>query len=169
MIEIRNASVEDIPLIQQVAESTWPTTFDGILTTDQIRYMLDWMYSENVLKQQIELENHCFILAIDFYTHKVLGFAGFQHHQKENLTKIHKLYILPNQQGKGIGQQLIQAISSFTIQAGDSGLFLNVNKYNERAIRFYEYIGFVKVGQEVLAIGNGYVMDDFIMEITLAR
>jgi diamine N-acetyltransferase len=168
MIEIRNASLKDIPLIQQVAEATWPITFGQILTSDQIRYMLDWMYSKEMLQQQLELDNHTFLLAIDSDTAEVLGFSGFQHQQKEKLTKIHKLYMLPQHQGKGIGQRLIEAIASLACLAGDTGLYLNVNKYNEQAIRFYEYIGFVKIDEEIISIGNGYVMDDYVMEISLS-
>jgi ribosomal protein S18 acetylase RimI-like enzyme len=43
---------------------------------------------------------------------------------------------------------------------------LNVNKRNI-AIRFYESIGFAITNEEVIDIGNGFVMDDFVMEKTI--
>ena len=42
-------------------------------------------------------------------------------------------------------------------------LFLNVNKYNN-ALHFYLKQGFFKIREEVIDIGNGYVMDDYVME-----
>ena len=43
---------------------------------------------------------------------------------------------------------------------------LNVNRFNP-AKRFYERHGFQVVRDEVIAIGNGYVMDDHVMQRAL--
>jgi hypothetical protein len=40
---------------------------------------------------------------------------------------------------------------------------LNVNKYNS-AQDFYKKLGFCIDYEEVIDIGNGYVMDDYVME-----
>ncbi|MGY6520560.1 MAG: N-acetyltransferase family protein [Mongoliitalea sp.] len=167
MIEIKSATVTDISIIQSIAEETWPITFGEILSSEQIRYMLDWMYSTEMLQRQLEQEGHVFLLAWDSELGEALGFAGVQHGLKNQLTKIHKLYIRPSQQGRGIGKKLIQSIQKMACMACDRSLVLNVNKYNLQAIKFYEYIGFKEIDQEVINIGNGYVMDDFVLELPL--
>ena len=48
-------------------------------------------------------------------------------------------------------------------KAGLPKIRLNVNKYNF-AIDVYKRLGFVTVADEVNDIGNGYVMDDYVME-----
>ena len=85
---------------------------------------------------------------------------------KKPKTKIHKIYILTNHQGKGIGKSLIDFIVNEAKERHQKGLILNVNKKNT-AIRFYESIGFTISNEEVIDIGHGFVMDDFVMEKTI--
>jgi ribosomal protein S18 acetylase RimI-like enzyme len=73
---------------------------------------------------------------------------------------------LTNHQGKGIGKALIDFIVNEAKERHQKGLILNVNKRNI-AIRFYESIGFNISNEEVIDIGNGFVMDDFVMEKTI--
>ena len=47
-------------------------------------------------------------------------------------------------------------------------MFLNVNRHNESSIAFYEKIGFRKVYTEDNDIGNGYFMNDYVMEAKAA-
>lgn len=165
MIQIRPARTEDLIHIQAIAHQTWPHTFGNILSPKQIDYMLNWMYDLKMLeKQQLE-QGHTFLIAEEMG--EKLGFTGFQIDQEPGKTKIHKIYILPSAQGKGLGKKLIEAIKEIALEKNQSSLLLNVNKYNEGAIKFYEYLGFVKIKSEVIDIGNGYVMDDFVFEIEL--
>ncbi|GHB23647.1 GNAT family N-acetyltransferase [Mongoliitalea lutea] len=164
MIEIRLATSSDIPEIQKIALETWPLTFGEILSKEQITYMLDWMYSTEMLENQMQYEGHIFLLAFDSDLKIFIGFAGIQHAAKDQKTKIHKLYIKAGQQGKGVGKKLVEHIQILATKINDQALFLNVNKYNEQAIKFYQYIGFIEVAQEVIDIGRGFVMDDYIME-----
>lgn len=165
MIEIIEGDLSHIPVIQKIATVTWPSTFENILSATQISYMLNLMYSENSLKEQMTKQNHIFLLAkrgIDF-----LGFSSYEINFKNSLkTKIHKIYILPNAQGFGIGKLFLNTIENTAISSKNSFLSLNVNKYNH-AISFYEKIGFYKTGSEVIDIGNNYIMDDYIMEKTI--
>ncbi|MGS2739574.1 N-acetyltransferase family protein [Sinomicrobium sp. M5D2P17] len=167
MIEIREASTGDIPIIQQIANHTWPDTFKDILTEKQIAYMLDMMYSTEALAEQMQQKGHRFFLAAEGEAY--LGFlsceTGYRSIPK---TKIHKIYILPETQGKGVGKKLIEKCRQVAAEKKDAILSLNVNKYNP-AIGFYERIGFKKTAEEVISIGNGYVMDDFVMDWDIAE
>ncbi|WP_343633016.1 GNAT family N-acetyltransferase [Fluviicola sp.] len=161
MITLRLAALADISSIQQVAESTWPVSYQEIISPEQIRYMLDLMYSNQKLETAITDPNQAFWLAEEHG--KVLGFCGIEHGYPEaGITRIHKLYILPDTQGSGLGKLFMDHVEDQAGKHGNNTLHLNVNKGNN-AVGFYRKHGFVIDHEEVLDIGNGYVMDDFIM------
>jgi len=166
MINIVRATTDLLPEIQNIAYHTWPKTFAAILSPEQINYMLNWMYDLKSLESQLKEKNHVFVLAQE--NGKYLGFASFEtNHGETDKTKIHKLYILPEAQGKGVGKSLIQFMEKAAIGHDNSSLLLNVNKFNQGAIDFYTHIGFYEAFKEVINIGNGFVMDDLVMELKL--
>ncbi len=160
-MEIRNATIDDIATIQHLAETIWPKAYAGIISDAQLRYMLNLTYSRTSLINQIESE-HQFVLAIE--KNNPVGFASYsQKNIEEPYTfRLHKIYVLPNQSVKGIGSALLYHVCKASVSAGATLLELNVNKYNKAKL-FYEKNGFVILKEEVIDIGNGYVMDDYVM------
>lgn len=164
MITISEASEKDLPIIQDIAYKTWPSTFGEILSPKQISYMLNMMYNLDALKEQINEKKHVFLLAKDETSQTYLGYVSYELNYKgAPLTKIHKIYLLPASQGKGVGRLLIDKVAERAIQQANNRLGLNVNRYN-KAIQFYERMDFVVVGREDIDIGDGFLMEDFIME-----
>ena len=165
MIQLKTAFREDLFKVQSIAYQTWPSTFANILSPDQIEYMLNWMYDLKMLESQIE-KGHKFLLAEEGGNE--LGFAGFELNYAEGpKAKLHKIYLLSEAQGKGVGKALILEVAERSRNSGQKSLLLNVNKYNQNAIDFYLRMGFKEIYKEVIDIGNGYVMDDVVMELTL--
>src|SRR5204862_1933961 len=164
MLSIQKASVEDIPLVRELCFKIWPQTYTGIISKEQIDYMLEMMYSEESLKKQMIEDNCRFIFVYD--DERPVGFASFGP-TEPSIFKLHKIYILPDQQGKGTGKFVIDHIIN-TIKAQNiSALRLQVNKRN-KAKDFYEKIGFTVLYEFDFPIGNGYVMDDYLMEKQLS-
>jgi GNAT superfamily N-acetyltransferase len=162
---IVRALLTDIPAIQQVAHQTWPDTFKEILTPAQIDYMLNWMYSTEALAASINHPNQSFWLFQE--EGKTLGFAGIEHQYNGlKATKLHKIYVLPQAQGKQIGKQLLEHVILEARTAGSTALLLNVNRYNN-ATTFYEKQGFSITNEVNIDIGNGYLMEDFEMELSI--
>lgn len=158
---IRKAEKRDIPAIREIAEKTWPTTYASIISPEQIVYMLGWMYSVEKLEEAITDQNQDFLVLEN--GQKMLGYAGIEHHyQNKDVTRIHKLYVLPETQGTGAGKALLEEIIDHAKENRSELLHLNVNKAN-KAVSFYEHVGFVVSDSEILDIGNGFVMDDYIM------
>lgn len=165
MLEIIVASESHLPEINRIAHETWPTTFGEILSKEQIAYMLDWMYSIPSLESQIKEKGHVFLMAKD--ADGYLGYASYELNYKgEAKTKIHKIYLLPASQGKGVGAALIGKIGQIALTNNNESLLLNVNRYN-KAVGFYEKVGFKVIGNEDIDIGDGFLMQDFIMEKVL--
>jgi len=155
----------DLQTVREIAYATWPDTFRDILTPAQITYMLEWLYALPRLRAQVLAREHEFHFAeIDG---RPAGFCAHQlDHPEQGISKIHKLYLLPETQGQGVGKALVQQVVAEARAAGHHAVMLNVNKYN-RAVGFYEAIGFVRDREEVIDIGGGYVMDDYVMRLDL--
>jgi ribosomal protein S18 acetylase RimI-like enzyme len=165
MVHLRLLAKEELILIQKIAHQTWPSTFAGLLSEAQIAYMLNWMYDLKMLESQVE-KGHNFFVAEE--QGDAIGFAGFElNHLEGPKAKLHKLYLLPSSQGKGVGKVLLLEVAKRAREAGQKSMVLNVNKYNKKAIDFYLALGFVTIRQEVNDIGSGYVMDDDVMELSL--
>jgi len=164
-MQIRQLAIEELSKVQSIAHRTWPDTFGKILSPEQITYMLELMYDLNILESQLE-KGHTFLIAEEDGAE--LGFAGFElNYAASPKAKLHKIYLLPSAQGKGLGKKLIFEVADRAKQAGQKSLLLNVNKYNQSAIDFYMRMGFVEIYKEVIDIGGGYVMDDVVMELNL--
>ncbi|OXB21740.1 GNAT family N-acetyltransferase [Flavobacterium tructae] len=162
MIAISQATVSDIKQIQKIVHITWPITYGEILTKEQLDYMLDLFYSEEALADQLDKKEQLFYMIEDDMTN--IGFIGIEHNYKEKaVTKIHKIYLLPETQGKGIGKKVIEEIERLGAVHNSQALSLNVNRFNT-ALGFYKKIGFEIVGESDLDIGNGYLMEDYVME-----
>ena len=170
---IVRATRDDTATIERLARLTWPATFRDILGADQIEYMLDMMYSPRALEAQMDAghEFHLLLLADpvepDTYAGGSLRFraVGYVSHQLQAVpgaTKIHKLYVLPAYHGRGLGRQLIDKVENLARRAGQSALKLDVN-YQNRAISFYEHLGFERVERFDTRIGGGYLMEDWRM------
>lgn len=161
-MEIIQASEAYHPIIKKIAEKTWPVTFAGILSDDQIAYMLEMMYSLDSLKKQCDQDHHQFILGKE--NNELISYASYEiNYAGLKVTKIHKIYILPAFQGKGHGKVLIDFIRLKALASGNNALRLNVHK-NNNAQLFYSKMGFQEIKREVIDIGHGYLMDDVQME-----
>ena len=161
MITISEATKNDIKTIQKIVYITWPITYGEILSEQQLKYMLDLFYSEEALTGQFDKKEQLFYLITE--EESILGFIGIEHnYQKENKTKIHKIYILPETQGKGIGKLAVEAVERLALENNSTSLLLNVNRFN-KALNFYERVGFKVVDEVNIEIGNGYLMEDYVM------
>jgi RsiW-degrading membrane proteinase PrsW (M82 family)/ribosomal protein S18 acetylase RimI-like enzyme len=156
---LRKAFPHDIPLIRDMAYKIWPVTYGGILTKDQLDYMLDLLYSEKKLGEDME-KGIQFAMLYDGV--EPIGFASIGMTEPQ-VYKLHKLYVLPSYQGKGAGKFIINELIKVIKQKGAAILLLNVNR-NNPAKSFYEKLGFTVIKEEDVDIGNGYFMNDYVME-----
>ena len=156
---IRKASPADIPLIRELTFQVWPQTYAHLLSQAQLDYMLDMMYSPASLEKQMNDGAQFIIVHED---ESPVGFASYQE-MRPAIFKLHKLYILTNQQGKGTGKLTINHILNEIKPKGAIALQLQVNR-NNNAQHFYKKLGFEIIEEADFDIGNGYQMNDYIME-----
>ena len=149
----------DIPLIRELAMRVWPQTYTHIVGEEQVAYMLQLFYSPEALQQQM-LRGDEFIICND--DDGPVGFAAWAENEP-GIAKLHKLYVVSSQQGKGVGKAMIGHIANELTAQGTTTIRLNVNRYNYPAIAFYEKAGFTRYLDEDIDIGNGYFMNDHVL------
>lgn len=162
MITVLPATATDFDTIRSIAHETWPIAYGEILSKAQLDYMLGAFYNDTALKESVSQKRHHFVLANE--GNQTLGFASFEwNYDQQKQTKIHKIYILPSAQGKGVGKILIDYIATEARKQGSLTLCLNVNRFN-KAITFYEKMGFSIISEVNIELEYGYLMEDYVME-----
>lgn len=160
MISIVQANAAHSQIICDLAVRTWWPAYGEILSEEQIRYMLSTIYSEEAIRAQLESGSQVYLLV--FEEEKAVAFAAYAPREENpDVFKLHKLYCLPETQGKGYGKMLIGEVSKRVKNAGKDILELNVNRHN-KARHFYEKMGFEVAYEEDIPIGE-YWMNDFVM------
>ena len=120
------------------------------------------MYSQAILNDNYTNKNHHFLVVNEFK--KTVGFASYEHHYlNTNITRLHKLYLLPVAKGKGLGKLLLEKIIKIAQANNSNKISLNVNRFNKSYL-FYQKMGFEIKAEEDIAIGHGYFMEDYKME-----
>lgn len=156
---IRIASTIDIPLITELAEKTWWPSYSQIISEEQISFMLNDMYSRKSLLEQM---NSGIEFLIAERKNIGIGFAAYSLiDDKNQVYKLHKLYVLPTEQGSGVGKKLIDQVSESVKTKGGKILELNVNRSNS-AQHFYKKIGF-EIHQTVDINYHHFVLNDYVM------
>ena len=160
MYSIRKADISDAETICLIAEKTWWVTYSPILEKEQIEFMLREIYSLEKIKAQIKNDSQTYLLLEE--ERRAVAFAGYSpRDENPDIYKLHKLYCLPETQGKGYGKILINEVAQRALDAGKYTLDLNVNRHN-KAKSFYEKMGFTIAYEEDIPIGK-YWMNDYVM------
>lgn len=156
-IKLIPASKKDLTTISELARITWNQHYPAIISQQQINYMLDRMYSIESLLEQLEKKKHQFFLI------QANGInAGFisVNQESENNWFLNKFYINQEIAAKGIGTKAFEELKKII---DPSKITLTVNRQNFKSINFYFKSGFKIEEVADFDIGDGYVMNDFVM------
>ena len=162
-IRFRRAGIDDIPVIQTLAAKIWPATYASTLSPAQLDYMFAWMYASDTITAEISRDVQWELIEIDG---EAIGYFALEI-DTQHRAKLHKLYLMPDRQGFGLGQIALARAQDLARDRGCTVLGLGVKKTNARAIRSYERAGFRRAGDLVSEIGGGFVMDDYLLERSL--
>lgn len=159
----RKASLDDIALIRSLADGVWQATYADILSSKQIAYMFDLMYSPAALIEQMNVRHHVFFIVM-------LGGKPCAYISIESLGdsryNFQKIYACTAVHGRGVGRYMIEQGLEYVrcIEQGRPAVVeLFVNRRNP-AVSFYRHMGFNIVAERDYDIGEGYFMNDYIME-----
>jgi diamine N-acetyltransferase len=161
------AGRDDAAAISAMAEEIWPTAYAHLISTEQIRFMLGWMYAPAELTRQMEEENMEYYWIETGNLH--VGFLAIGPVLPGVACPLHKFYLLPERHREGLGSAAMDRLMSRLETSGATSIELRVNRSNLAAIGFYRKNGFVKYAEDCLEIGGGFVMDDYLMRRPLPR
>ena len=159
--QILHATEADLPGISKLAGIIWRAHYPGIITSEQIDYMLAKMYSLETLREEIRAQGIRYERLVA--DGEFAGFASYGPTEHAGDFKLHKIYLHPDWHGRGLGSLLLQHCEREIRQLGATRLLLTVNKRNSKAIAAYQRNGFSVADSIVVDIGNGFVMDDYVM------
>lgn len=158
--KLEELTINEIPVVQELADKIWKTTYPSIISLQQIEFMLNMMYSKEKIEENL-IENHNWYL-INFQE-KNIGFTHF--YQKEDSIFLSKLYVLETYQKSGIGKEVLYFIIDKAMELKVSKIQLRVNKENVKAINAYKKYGFIIANEDIFQLNEEYIMDDYIMEL----
>jgi GNAT superfamily N-acetyltransferase len=159
-VTITRLAEAEIDTLIPLAHRIWHAHYPGIITTEQIDYMLERGYSRQVILN--EIVNQGVIWLKISSGDLMIGFAALGPYAPDTM-KLHKLYLLPEFHGAGIGTRALAEVERVARDNAATTLVLNVNRHNSKAIRAYERAGWQVAKTFVVDIGNGFVMDDYVM------
>jgi ribosomal protein S18 acetylase RimI-like enzyme len=161
--EVRRLSKQELSHVRELAIQIFPVTYQEIVEPEQIEYMMDMFYTDDNLLKQFESGQ---VFLIIYSEGKACGYASYTLLNDQGDYKLNKIYVDTRLQGKGLGRILLKDVMVRVQNAGGISLQLNVNRFN-KAVGFYKSMGFIVKKEELLDIGKGYFMDDYVMEIIL--
>jgi len=151
----------DVERLAALAREIWFAHYPAIIGVAQIEYMLAQRYSPGVIRAELARS--------DLWWRKLTaggdmaGFASWYLTAAVGEMKLDKLYVHPRHQRRGHGGRLIEGACKVTREQGCDRLVLAVNKGNHDAIAAYLKHGFRVAEAVVKDIGDGFVMDDYVM------
>ncbi|WP_338095653.1 GNAT family N-acetyltransferase [Methanorbis rubei] len=153
---------EDINSTAELADSIWTEHYVPIIGRDQTRYMIEKFQSADAIHSQIEQENYL------YYLLKVgqasAGYISLHFEPESHVMFLSKFYVEKSFRGRGFSRAALQFIEEICRQESLTTIYLTVNKQNFSSLAVYEKLGFVRAREMITDIGNGYAMDDYVME-----
>lgn len=151
----------DFDTVARLADTIWRGHYGTMISMAQIDYMLDGRYTAENLGRYIDSDARWMrVLRVDG---QAAGYCSWSLGEREDEVKMEQLYLLAEHKGKGLGGLMLRTIEEACRALGRPVLYLTVNKGNLDSIAVYLRSGFAVREEVVFDIGNGYVMDDYVM------
>lgn len=152
----------ELEKIEIMANTIWHEHYTPIIGTDQVNYMLDKFQSVKAMRDQINSGYQYFLIN---FNENAIGYLSFE--KRDKALFLSKIYLLKEERGRGIGRKAMEFVTSVASSLACEKVALTVNRFNKNSIRAYKSAGFEKKDELVQDIGNGFVMDDYLMEKTI--
>lgn len=148
--------------IADLADIIWHEHFTPIIGSGQVEYMLEKFQSFPALKEQV-------LNGYEYYQlysgGKFCGYCGV--HPENGKLFLSKLYIRKEARGQHLATKAFAFLRQLCLERNLSAIWLTCNKYNSTTLAVYRHLGFQVIDTQEADIGNGYIMDDYIMEYQL--
>lgn len=161
-MEIITVRKNEIASLSKFAQEVFIDYYNNLIGSNQANYMADLFLSEKAIKQLIE-QGAVFRVLLEKEQ-----YIGFSEYLKDgDRLFLSKLYLLREYRGKRLGRMLINDCITYAKNNQLKAIYLTVNKHNTNSYQMYLHMGFENIDSQVNDIGNGYVMDDYIMQLKI--
>lgn len=154
---------EQLKNLEKFAAEIWLDYWPDLIGENQTRYMINMFHSFDAMKRDIDDHAYEYWFVEDAGGNTV-GYTGGHVEPKTNRFFISKIYLLKEERGKHYASQILNFYENLCEERDLEAMYLTVNKHNELGTRAYLGRGFEIIDQVETDIGEGYIMDDFIME-----
>ena len=162
MIAFEPVTADTLPILAAMADEIWHEFFPCILSPEQIDYMVEKFQSLPAMEKQLA-DGYEYFFITDGATR--VGYTGI--HPEDSKLFLSKLYLQKDARKKGYAQKTLDFLAEYCREQKLRSIWLTVNRYNDAAISAYQKRGFRIIREQKADIGNGFFMDDYIMELTI--
>lgn len=155
-------SEADVRRLAKVAREVWREANVAFCTPEQVEYMIEKFQSFEAITGQLMHGYRYFLIEED---DEILGYFGVQP-QGERLF-LSKFYILKKNRGRGLFSLGLERMKELCHEEQLQSIYLTVNRNNRHAYEVYLAKDFKVIAEEDNSIGEGFEMNDYIMELTL--
>lgn len=165
-ITLRPITDADFATVAELGARIWRRHYISMISAEQIEYMLAGRYTPDKLEPYLNSDSRW----LDLLEHdgQAIGYCSYALTDSPGEMKLEQLYLLPELHGQGLGGQMLRHVEARARALGADTLMLTVNKHNAGSIAVYRKAGFSVREEAVFDIGNGFVMDDYVMAKRLA-
>ena len=148
--------INDIAIL---ANEIWHQHFIPIIGEAQVEYMVAKFQSYPAITGQIQNDGYEYFQI--FIDDKLAGYTGV--HAEDQALFLSKLYIHEDFRGNHLATKALNFLIELCKERGLKKIWLTCNKYNSNTLAIYDHLGFEVTDEQVADIGNGFVMDDYIL------
>jgi ribosomal protein S18 acetylase RimI-like enzyme len=158
-MRMKYCSTADAKELSEMAWDIWTDYYGGFITGDDIEYILRTFQTKEAIEKQIQ---DGYLYSFIMHGDVKVGYLSIR--QEGDLLFMSKLYVHKDFRGKGLGSKAMDEILEEGKARNVKKAYLRVNRNNLPSIEFYKHKGFIVAGAEKVDIGNGYFMDDYLVE-----
>ncbi len=167
-LSIRQADISDTNIICALGVTTfYEAYFEQDDSGDLANYVLE-SFSRAQIEAELNDTNSTFFIAE--LNGRAVGYAKLRESstvdclKNENAIELHRIYILERAKGRGVGGELLNRCFETARAKGYETIWLGVWEENSAAQKFYEKLGFMKVGELEFPYGET-VGTNFVLKI----
>lgn len=155
---------DDRARLAALADEIWHEYWPALIGEAQTDYMVERFQSLAAIEWDMaeHAYEYWFLQAED--DGRIVGYTGGHVEAQTNRFFISKIYLLAEERGRGFASQTIRFYEGLCRERNLEAMYLTVNKGNDLGIRAYLGTGFRTIDAVETDIGDGFVMDDYIME-----
>lgn len=157
-------TADDRQRLAALADEIWHEYWPALIGDAQTDYMVENFQSLEAIERDMREHayEYWFMRAED--NGRIAGYTGGCVEPETNRFFISKIYLRAEERGHGFASQTIRFYEDLCRARGLAALYLTVNKHNDLGVRAYRGKGFETIDSVETDIGQGFIMDDFIME-----